>query len=133
MRALLSAHQLDPIFLASQRGAFCLDRLTSLGLVVKRKKMAASIMAHELRIFIPHVGLCWSAKCMHRIAHVVRSALHLCSKDTMVKHLSWDMCCAFPLLIWGCGGVGNGNVVERVSAWWVHGAEHCKCAVILPC
>ena len=36
-------------------------------------------------------------------------------------------------LMWGCGGVGKGNVVERGSAWWVHAPEHGTCAVIIAC
>ena len=39
---------------------------------VAKKNGEASIMAHVLRIFIRHVGLWWSGKCMYRIAHVVR-------------------------------------------------------------
>ena len=46
------------------------------------------------------------------------------------KHLSWHMCCAFSFVIWGCSGMGNGNVVEGGCGWWVHAGEHCTCAVI---
>ena len=48
----------------------------------------------------------------------------------MDKHLSWHMCWAFSFVIWGCGGVGNGSVVERGCGWWVDAPEHCTCAVI---
>ena len=57
----------------------------------------------------------------------------LCSTEKMEKHLSWHMCCAFSFVIWGCGGVGNGNVVERGCGWWVDAPEHCTCAVIYAC
>ena len=43
------------------------------------------------------------------------------------------MCCAFSFVIWGCGGVGNGNVVERGCGWWVDAPEHCTCAFIYAC
>ena len=34
---------------------------------------------------------------------------------------------------WGCGGVGNENVVERGWGWWVDAPEQCTCAVIYAC
>ena len=72
MRAVLCALQLGRMLLGRQHGAVCLERFTSQGLLVKQRKIEASIMAHVLRIFIRHVGLWWSGKCMYRIAHVVR-------------------------------------------------------------
>ena len=55
------------------------------------------------------------------------------SKEKMQKRLSWHMCCAFSFVMWGCGGVGKGNAVERGSVWWVHAPKHCTCAVIIAC
>ena len=73
MRAVLCALQLGRMLLGRQQGAVCLEQFISQGLLVqRRKKTGASIMAHVLRIFIRHVGLWWSGKCMYRIAHVVR-------------------------------------------------------------
>ena len=55
-----------------QHSAVWLERFTEQGLLVKQRKIEASIMAHVLRIFIRLVGLWWSGKCMYRVAHVVR-------------------------------------------------------------
>ena len=64
-------------------------------------------------------------------------AVHLagvaCEAKKKYKHLSWHMCCAFSFVMWGCGGVGNGNVVERGCGWWVGAPEHCTCAVSYAC
>ena len=55
-----------------EHSAVWLERFTEQGLLVKQRKIEASIMAHVLRIFIRLVGLWWSGKCMYRVAHVVR-------------------------------------------------------------
>ena len=76
---LVDAEEVEPdarpqdmelVVASSQRS--CLERFTSQGLLVKETKIGACIMADVLRIFHRLVGLCWSAKCMYRIAYVVR-------------------------------------------------------------
>ena len=91
-------------------------------------------MAHVLRSFIRHVGLWWSGKCMHRIAHVVRRAFHLWSKEKWRSiyhgtcaaqfHSSFGVVLEWAMAMWWRGVVVGGwmhlNIAHVLSSMLVH-------------
>ena len=112
---------------------FATERLTSQGLPVKQRKNITMYHGTCGAQFHSSCGVVveWQMYAWHCTCGA--QSISLVEQREMEKHLSWHMCCAVSFVIWGCGGVGNGNVVERGCGWWVDAPEHCTCAVIYAC
>ena len=109
---------------------FATERLTSQGLPVKQRKNITMYHGTCGAQFHSSCGVVveWQMYASHCTCGA--QSISLVEQREMEKHLSWHMCCAVSFVIWGCAGVGNGNVVERGCGWWVDAPEHCTCAVI---
>ena len=97
--------------------------------------MRADLCALELgRMLLgrQHGAVCWKRFTSQGLL-VKQRKNRIIYHGTWAAHFHSSCGVVVEWLMWGCGGVGKGNVVERGSAWWVHAPEHGTCAVITAC